>query len=328
MSERASHPSVRTSRGHAAHDPSGATGVAAAAAGCVAARAIAGWRPRAVSEPAAAFAREAAAAAAPESAARARALLFAAARLAAFAEQVGLELSAEVLLDQAVIERFIVVAERTLSPATRRTLRTNLRALARARERCPRPAPVPLPRERAKAPYSDAQIAAYLALAEAQPTRARRMRASALICLGAGAGLIGSELRHLTGGDVIARSGGLVVAVGGPRARVVPVLTRFHEPLRAAAAFAGDGHLVGGSAPHRKNLTDTLCAALCRDAGLPRLEAGRLRSTWLVRCAQLIGLPAFMQAAGVRCSQRLGDLVSQLPAPDEENMVALLGAAG
>jgi hypothetical protein len=36
-----------------------------------------------------------------------------------------------------------------------------------------------------------------------QSTLARRMRATALICLGAGAGLIGSELRRLRGEDVI-----------------------------------------------------------------------------------------------------------------------------
>jgi hypothetical protein len=57
------------------------------------------------------------------------------------------------------------------------------------------------------------------------------------------------------------------------------------------------------------------------------LEAGRLRATWLVACAELIGLRAFMDAAGVTCSQRLGDLVSYLPAPPEAAAVALLGGA-
>jgi len=187
---------------------------------------------------------------------------------------------------------------------------------------------VALPRERAKAPYGEAEVAGYLRLAETQSTPARRMRATALICLGAGAGLIGGELRHLRGSDVVRRSGGLVVVVGGARARSVPVLARFHEPLEAAAAFAGAGYLLGGTHPRRKNLTDTLSAALCRDAGLPRLEAGRLRSTWLAECARLIGLKAFMQAAGVRCSQRLGDLVAELPAAGEEVAVALLGGTG
>jgi integrase len=290
--------------------------------------AILAYVPSALSVAAGEFARVVVARAEPATPARAKALLYAVSRLAAFGESVGLELSAEALLRAAVIERFIVVGCPPVSPATRRTLRTNLRALRRALEADARPAPPTLPRERAKAPYGEGEIAGYLALAQAQPTVARRMRATALVCLGAGAGLVGQELRRLTGQDVIERSGGLVVAVSGPRARAVPVLARFHEPLRAAAAFAGRGYLIGGDAPARKNLSDALTAALCGDAGLPRLEPGRLRATWLSECARLIGLKAFMQAAGVRCSQRLGDLVAQLPEPDEPAAVALLGGTG
>lgn len=289
------------------------------------AQAIAAWAPRSPSGRAVQFARAVVAQARPASAARARALLFAASRLARFSESVGLELDPALLLHPAAIERFAVSAE--LSPATRRTLRSNLRALARALEAHPSPAPVALARERAKAPYDEAEIAGYLRLAAAQPTEARRMRARALVCLGAGAGVIGSELRHLRGDDVIERSGGLVVAIGGRRARAVPVLAGFHEPLVKAAAFAGEGYLVGGRDAARRNLSDTLSAALCKDAGLPRLEGGRLRSTWLCQCARLIGLRAFMQAAGIRCSQRLGDLVAELPDVDEQAAVALLGGA-
>jgi hypothetical protein len=143
-----------------------------------------------------------------------------------------------------------------------------------------------------------------------------------------GGGLIGAELRHVTGRDVVRRSGGLVVVVAGRRARTVPVLERFHNELTTAAVFAGEGYLLGGSAPQRRNLTDALTAALCTDAGLPRLQAGRLRATWLVACAEVIGLHAFMHAAGISCSQRLGDLVSYLPAVEEQTAVALLTGAG
>lgn len=293
------------------------------------AAAIAGWSGGGLGERARAFAREVVAQAAPASAGRARALLFAAARLAAFGEQIGLEPCAELLLHPSLIERFIVCGTREVSPATRRTLRTNLRYLARHAGPRVGPAPVALPRERAKAPYTDAQIAGYLALAAAQGTPARRARTSALVCLAAGAGLVGAELRHLTGGDVVQRSGGLIVVAGGRRARAVPVLARFHEPLRQAAAFAGDGYLVGGRDPGRRNLTDALTARLCADAGLPRLEPGRLRATWLVACARAIGLGAFMHAAGISCSQRLGDLAAALPAIGERELVALLsGGAG
>jgi integrase len=107
-------------------------------------------------------------------------------------------------------------------------LRTNLRSLARALEHYPEPAPVPLVREHAKQSYTEAEIAGYLRLAAAQSTQARRMRASALVCLGAGAGIIAGELRHLRGTDVVCRAGGVIVIINGGRARSVPVLAGYH----------------------------------------------------------------------------------------------------
>jgi integrase len=253
--------------------------------------------------------------------------LFACSRLVAFAEQVGLELDGPVLLADATVERLLRCGCGGLSPASVRTLRTNLRALARSRQRYPQPAPVALARERAKPPYSPGEIEGYLRLAACQPTLARRMRASALVCLGAGAGIIAGELRHLRGTDVVCRSGGVLVLVAGARARTVPVLERYQEPLLAAARFAGERLLAGGLQPGRRNVSDALCAALSVERSLPRLEPGRLRSTWLVESARAIGLRAFMQAAGISCSQRLGDLVAQLPAAGEQELVALLGGS-
>jgi hypothetical protein len=287
--------------------------------------AIARYRPRGISLSAAALARELVAAATPRSPARAKAWLFACSRLAGFAEGVGLELSGAVVLSEPVIERFVLVGLAGVSPATRRTLRANLRSLARSLEAYPLPSPLALERERAKAPYSSAEIDAYLRLAAAQATEARRMRASALVCLGAGAGVIAGELRHVRGTNVVGRAGGVLVLVSGRRERSVPVLERYQQRLLVAASFAGWGLIVGGREPGRRNITDELCRALSTDRSLPRLEPGRLRSTWLVECAQRIGLGAFMQAAGIRCSQRLGDLAAQLPAASEQQLVALLG---
>jgi hypothetical protein len=108
---------------------------------------------------------------------------------------------------------------------TRRTLRTNLRFLARkvVPQLCP--ADLPLPREQAKAPYSPAEIDAYLALADAQLTAARQMRAAGLVCLGAGAGLIRADLRQARGTDIICRPGGVVAVVRGARPRAVQTIT-------------------------------------------------------------------------------------------------------
>jgi integrase len=188
------------------------------------------------------------------------------------------------------------------------------------------PADVPLPRERAKQPYGPAQIDGYLALAGAQPTRERQMRAAGLVCLGAGAGLIRGDLREVRGTDVACRSGGVVVIVRGARPRTVPVLARYHVRLLAAARAAGTGLVCGGADPGRRNITNSLITALDGGTGLPRLDTSRLRATWLAEVAELLGLATFMHAAGISCSQRLGDLVAGLEPAGEAEAVRLLGA--
>jgi integrase len=283
------------------------------------------WRPSSVSPQAAAFAREVIAAAAPEGKERAKNLLWAAGRLAGFGVGLGLDAAPGALLHPSVAERFTRCAP-GLSPVARRTLRTNLRFIGRRVMPRLYPADLPLPRERSKAPYSPAQIDGYLALAGAQPTPARRMRAAGLVCLGAGAGLIRADLRAVRGADVICRSGGVIVQVRGTRPRVVPVLARYHEPLLAAARFAGTGLVTGGTDPGRRNLTTPLTRSLAGGTGLPRLDTSRLRATWLRDCADLPGLATFMHAAGITCSQRLGDLLATLEPTGEAEAVALLGA--
>jgi integrase len=277
-----------------------------------------------VSGQVAGFARRVVTAAAPGTRARANALLWAAARLAAFAVPLGLEPVPPVLLHPSVIERFAVSAP-GLSPSARRTLRTNLRFIARRVVPQLAPADAPLPRERAKAPYTPAEIDGYLALADAQPAVARRMRAAGLVCLGAGAGLIRADLRQVRGSDVICRSGGVIVQVRGARPRVVPVLARYHARLLAAAEYAGPSLVIGGTDPARRNLTYPLIHSLSGGTGLPRLDTSRLRSTWLAGCAALLGLASFMHAAGITCSQRLGDLLTAVPPSTEAEAVALLG---
>jgi integrase len=291
---------------------------------------IAGYRPRGVSEEAAAFVRRAVAACAPASVVRARTLLWSCARLAAFAEGVGLDPRPEVVLHPSTVERFVAVGLAGAPTVRRRSVRTNLRFVARRAgpvELWP-PEPAAYGRSRVKAPYTPGEIEAFLALAATQPTDARRHRLAALVCVGAGAGICGAELRHLRGSQVCCRHGGVMVVVEGGRARTVPVLARYHGPLLAAAAFAGDGYLIGGRSPERHNLTTRLIATAAGGTDLARLEPARLRSTWLAACAQALGLAALFAAAGVRHSQHLADLITMLPVPDEAELVARLGRVG
>jgi integrase len=285
---------------------------------------IARWGPPSVSPAAAAFARAAVGRCGGLERERAKNLLWAAARLGDYGTGLGLAAAPEVLLHPSVIERFAAYSP-GLSPSARRTLRTNLRFIARRVVPQLRAPDAPLGRERAKPPYTPAEIAGYLALAVAQPTPGRRMRASALICLGAGAGLTGADLRAARGADVVRRSGGVVAVVRNARPRAVPVLARYHARLLEAAAFAGDRLICGGRDPHRRNVTYPLISRLAGGTGLPPLDTSRLRSTWLAETAALIGLPAFMHAAGITCSQRLGDIIATLPPGDEAAAITLPG---
>jgi integrase len=284
------------------------------------------WRPSSVSPQAAAFAREVITKTGPEGRERAKNLLWAAGKLAGYGIGLGLDPAPEVLLHPSVAERFTRCAP-GLSPVARRTLRTNLRFIGRRVVPQLYPADLPLPRERAKAPYRPEEIGGFLALADAQPTTGRRMRAAGLVCLGAGAGLIRGDLRDVRGADVACRSGGVVVMVRGARPRAVPVLARYHARLLAAARFAGRDLVCGGTDPGRRNLTNQLVTALDGGTGLPRLDTSRLRATWLAETAGLLGLATFMHAAGISCSQRLGDLVAGLEPAGEAGAVRLLGAA-
>ena len=257
---------------------------------------LACWQPVSVPPQAARFARSVVELAVPPTRARANALLWAAARLAAFAVPLGLDPVPEVLLHPSVIERFAVSAP-GLSGSARRTLRTNLRFIARRVVPALAPADMPLPRERAKAPYSTAEIAGYLALADAQPALARRMRAAGLVALGAGAGLTGADLRGVRGSDV-----GLPLR-RGRRGRARRPAAGGAGPVPLPRHLAGLGAVRRTRADHRRDQrraqehhhpADPVAG---RGTGLPRLEASGLRPAWLADCARLLDLATFMHAA-------------------------------
>ena len=152
------------------------------------------WRPTSVPPQAAAFARDVVARTGPQDKERAKNLLRAAGKLADWALGLGLQAVPEVVLHPWTAERFTRCAP-GLSQVARRTLRTNLRFTGRRVVPQSCPADLPLPRERSKEPYSRAEIAGFLALADAQHAEGRRMRAAGLVCPGAGAGLIRGDLR-------------------------------------------------------------------------------------------------------------------------------------
>jgi hypothetical protein len=286
---------------------------------------IASWAPEGAPPEAGAFARAAVAAAGPASAARAEPLLWAAGRLAAFGMELGLDPVPEVLLHPSVIDRFTREA-RGLKAGGRSTARSSLRFIAaRVVPRLCPPRDVVLTRDPPPGRHSPGEIAGFLALADAQGTRERRARLAGLVCLAAGAGLGGGELAGVRGTDVQRRSGGVLADVRGPRARAVPVLAPYQGRLLAAAAFAGEGPVLGaGRAPGE--IVHRLLRNLDGGGGLPALDVSRLRAAWKSDCAARLGLAVFLRAAGAAGSLRLADLAAGLDPGTEEDAVALLGA--
>ncbi len=258
---------------------------------------VTAWRPRAYPDEAVGFARSAVSSCGPLGACRARTLLWSCASLARFSIGVGLDPVPEVLFRPSSIERFVIVGLAGASPGRRRDIRTNLRFVARrvVPGLC-EPAPVGLPRSRAKAPYSPGEIAAYLALADAQPSLPRRMRLQALICAGAGAGLNGADLRDLRGDDVSPLGGGLVVIVRGrPQGR-----SRFSAPTTNASVNRPPSPEVASSP-----VASHLCAGTSPTASSPRSRAVVTLTAWSCHGSAPPGFSSVRSGSASRGCSRL-----------------------
>jgi hypothetical protein len=93
---------------------------------------------------------------------------------------------------------------------------------------------------------------------------------------------------------------------------------------RGATADAGRDPAGGGN---RQRYGDGPPSRIAAFAGtwLPRLDTSRLRAPWLAEVAELLGLATILHAAGITCSQRLGDVTATLQLRDEAEAIALLG---
>jgi integrase len=287
---------------------------------------IASYRADGLSAPASRFARDVVSRCRPAGHCRARTLLWTCSRLGEFGLSLGLEPVKEVLLAPAVIERFVTVGLAGMSCSTRRSVRANLRHVARAVVPGISPAaPLRISRSPLKEPYSQAEVAAMFSLARHQGTRARQMRLAGLLCLGLGAGLSGSDLRHVTGEHVRKSDGGVVVVVEGARARSVPVLVRYRAPLLESARFAGSGFVTGGTRPDRRNLTARLVGDIAGGSDVVRIDPSRLRVTWLVEVSEIVGLKALLCCAGITSSGRLGAIAAHCAEVETKDALLLLG---
>ncbi len=277
------------------------------------------WRPSSVSPEAAAFARDVIAKAGPAGRERAKNLLWAAGKLADYGLGLGLEPVPEVLLHPSAAERFTRCAP-GLSGAARRTLRTNLRFIGRRVVPQLYPADLPLPRERAEAavrPGGDRRV----------PRAGGRPAHGGAADARGRAGLPGGgrradprrparRPRHRRGLPVRRRRRR---RSAGRAPRAVPVLARYHAPAagRRPVRRGRPGLRRRRARPpeHDESAWSArwTAGAGCRGWTPP----GCARPGWPT-AGSCSGLATFMHAAGISCSQRLGDLVAGLEPGGED----------
>lgn len=246
------------------------------------------------------------------------------ARITSWAAGEGLPLDVEVVLDPETVERFIAVG--LAGDPSRATYRAVLRrvgpTLTRRAPWQQRPAPVA--RRHVAAPYTGAELEMLRADALGQPTNSRVRAARALLALGAGAGLDGRWIARVAAGDIEQVSGAVLVSVGEPHARRVPVLAQWEDEVLDLAATADGQFLVGGQSTS-KNRAGALGASLVVGHGHPRFSASRMRSTWLV-AHLLMGtrVPELAKAAGLQGVTVLSDLLEFVSALDDAEAFELL----
>ncbi len=217
-----------------------------------------------------------------------------------------------------LIERYIAVGMPSAADSTRATRRSILRRIARhtSPSLSHLPAPAPLPYRRVRAPYSRDEIAGYLRLVRAQPTKGRQRSLSAVLNLGLGCGLDCRDLGWVRGSDVGRDRGGTVTVhvSGGSRPRTVVCLAAHEDDISELARGCGTRLMIGGKVLGRHNVTSVTLANLITDSTLPRLVPSRLRSTWMLAHLQLgTPLSIFMPAAGLTTVRPLEDLLHHLP---------------
>lgn len=233
--------------------------------------------------------------------------------ISAWCVKQGIPLGVETVLDPDTVERFSSSALRGL--LSRPTYRSCLRMLGRKLTKTApwTPRPQPMAERKAAPPYSSIEIAALREDAERQATPERRRGHMAIILLGAGAGLDGRWVRKVRGTEVFRRAGAVLVKVGEPRPRLIPVLAAYEEDLLALAAEAGEDYLVGGTSAHKNTVSD-LTGKFEPGHRRPKLEPKRLRSTWIVHHLSAgTRLPELLEAAGTSRIETFDILLKFIP---------------
>jgi hypothetical protein len=236
-------------------------------------------------------------------------------------------LDREVILDPEAVERFCATG---LSERSQNTARSVLRRVGpRLTRRAPwLPPPRRIPRRTIARAYTEDEVAALRQDAGRQSSPRRRRAARAILAAGLGAGLDGRWLPKVAGTDVARTLEAVLIRVGPPSPRQVPVLAAYEDDVLALAEEAGDEPLVGGT-PWSRNKLSRLVARYEAGPGRPRLSAPRARATWLLTHLRIgTRLPELVAAAGLRNASSVDELLPLVPLLDEREAARMLRGTG
>jgi hypothetical protein len=244
---------------------------------------------------------------APISLTSAKPILLDLTRLALWSLENGLPLTREVILHPANVERF----SRENPRSSRGTDRSRLRRLGKSLlpDLGWRSSPRPMSKRKVPVPYTLHELSQLISDLEHQSTYERKRIGLAIFLLGAGAGLDSQWFPSVRGCHVTPSGEVVLVSVGPPHPRSVPVLARYAEALVLLAQHAGPDLLIGERQVGR-NTANRLVAQLEVGPNHPRLLPTRLRATWLAHHLALgTRVPELLKAAGLATVARFDDLL-------------------
>lgn len=232
-----------------------------------------------------------------------------------------LPLERDVICRREVIAEFIDKNCDGLAVASRGTYRARLNSMSDVLLSAPLRAhrPPPIGRGNVIAPYTPDEVTLLRHWALGQATQHRRVNAHILLALGLGAGLSSVETMAVQARHVLIDDLGAQIEVQGDRARVVPVLAEWEQPLvdLAGSAMRPDMWLFspGRQSASPKNLISHFIA---RSNDTPvHVHSQRLRSTWLVgHLTAGTPTPALMRAAGLESLEPLSRYLPFVPEID------------
>lgn len=210
---------------------------------------------------------------------------------------------------------------------TRNDYRSRLKNVARrVNPGLDTPIPVSKGRVSIRPGYNPAEEAAIQRVVTRQRRRETRRRACLVVGLGGGGGLDAIDIRNQQRLGIIDRGdNGIVVKVAGPKPRTVIIRREYEALVRIGIeGLKANDFVLKNNGPQSQNPVGRALDDVEHFDDTPRIDVGRLRSTWL---AWLMNRPVpvrvILQAAGLQSARTLSDLLPHLPAADSADLAWL-----